>query len=165
LSKKQETQAKIIGGMVQYFLAGLGLYILALFLGSIIKVFFGITFISYQGQDVDVVTYIAYGSIDLILKVIQIFGTAILVMLVWLYNFFIVDIIFEILDFALYIFLQRHTFANVEHIPDSTILALVNFYAGLMDLFSVTAWEILNAGSTLAEDSVRFITGRGRKER
>lgn len=129
---------------LSFLLMGLFLYIIALFFGIIAKIVFGIQFVSWEGEQVDVTTYICFGSIDLILTVIQLFGSAILVILIWCYNFFIIDIIFQ---FPIVV----NFFGNVPPISEDVILNIVNVIESIRLMLSYFTFETMSTASSTFE--------------
>ena len=151
MSALDNIQSKILSGAILYIISGIGLYLLSLLLGTLVKVFFDVSFISHNGVEVDVVTYIAFGSIDFFLTLLQIIFSAGIVILIWLYNFFVVDIIFWILDEAIYLFLQVRTFSLVDRISDQTIQDLVNAISIIVDMFRNMTFDLLVSASEAGE--------------
>lgn len=159
MSSTQQLQSKVTSKTVQYLLLGIGVYLFALFLGIIAKLLFGITFVSYHDVDVDIVTYIVSGSIKLILDIIYIFGSAILVIVLWVYNFFIVEILFRGLVGIIIPF-----FKNYPTIPESEILELVKAFRIIMDIFIDVSYDVLETASDIGEDIVEIVVGESTGE-
>ena len=152
MSALDNIQSKILSGTILYIISGIGLYLLSLLLGTLVKVFFDVSFISHDGVEVDVVTYIAFGAIDFFLTLLQIFGSAVVVIIIWLYNFFVVEIIFWLIDEVIYLFLNIRTFSLVEPISDATIQQFVDAIGLVVDMFRNMTFDLLVSASEASED-------------
>ncbi len=132
---------------LQYLAIGIALYFFALVLGTIASLVFDFTYVSYKGTDIDVVTYISLGAVDLVLNLVYIFGSAILVILLWVYNFIIVEILFRgLVGFII------PAFKSFPKIPESLIIELVESLGVLRDMFSNFTADVLITASEAVED-------------
>ena len=148
--------------MVQYFLVGTVAYLFALILGTIIRVLLNVEFVSVDGVQVDLVTYIAVGSIDFLINVVSTLGAAGIIMFFWLWNLFIVDIFFKgILDTVFTDLLNSHIFSGISRVSDASVATFVDALISIFDIFKTNSFLLLNGISQAANDVVEDIVGYG----
>jgi len=145
--------------MALYFLTGIGFYLFAMFLGLLGRLIFGIEFVTVNSKQVDLVTYVIIGGVELILDLIMILLSVIMVAIVWIYNGFFVNVIFKLP-------LIDTLFGGVRAFPESSVQEIVNGLAIIKDMALSGSASILTfVPETMEEivvDVIEIFTGEER---
>lgn len=144
-----------------YFLSGIGFYLFAMFLGFLGRLLFGLEYVTVNSKQVDLVTYIVIGAVELLLEIIMILVSGVMIAIVWIYNGFFVDIIFKLP-------LINTLFGGITHFPESSVQEIVNGISLLKDMVVGGSVEILTfvpeVIDDIADDIVDLFTGSERRE-